>query len=339
MRPAEIYRTLFCQMYGVRSPAVVLGEVIHWWAIVRDAGLADLTINKQVGYVPEGYFYATHVEAPSDRAVRDAFADAGRHDADWVLYPVVRAVQRSEAMREAGFLPVPWFVEAEYRMRDGVDVDLRAQLGKSRHGDLRRASRRAAERYPYEVRGPDQVDEESLAAFDRLHRINLSKYGHKHNHLSPTALRLILDSPIGSGVRLFLRRQKEGGEPVQAGLNLLDEAGGTMAFVAQGIDREHMPAGEGQNLYKAWFYDMYQWGAAHGVDAFTLGRGAELNKLDVGGNTFYLLDNHLAPTRCSDPQEVDALRARLTLQFAGVRHQLAEAVTRRRAASHVVLHW
>ena len=339
MRPAEIYRTLFCQMYGVRSPAVVLGEIIHWWAIVRDAGLADLTINKQTGYVPDGYFYTTHVEVPSDRAVCVALTDAARHDADWVLYPVVRAVDHPEGMRNAGFMAVPWFVEAEYRVREGVDRDLRAQLGKNRHGDLRRASRRAAERYRCEVFGPEQISEESLAAFDRLHQINLGKYGHKHNHLSLAALRLILASPLGAGVRLLLRYPRDGGTPVQAGLNLLDEAGRTMAFVAQGIDRDGVPTGEGQNLYKAWFYDMYQWGTEHGVDTFALGRGAELNKLDVGGNTFYLLENHLAPTRSADTDEVKALRTRLTLQFSDVRAQLTESVTRRRASSHVVLHW
>lgn len=339
MHSAEIYRTLFCQMYRVSSPVVVLGEVIHWWAIVRDAGLADLTINKQTGYVPDGYFYATHIDAPSGHAVRTALADAVRYDADWVLYPVVRAVERSETMRDAGFVPVPWFVEAEYRVHDGVDADLRAQLGKNRHGDLRRASRRAAEGYRYEVLGNDQITDDNLAAFDRLHRINLDKYRHKHNHLSMAALRLILAAPLGAGVRLFLRYPEAGSVPVQAGLNLIDETGRTMAFVAQGIDRQAMPTGEGQNLYKAWFYDMYLWGVERGVDAFALGRGAELNKLDMGGNTFYLLENHLASARFADMAEVAELRGRLTAQFAEVGSQLTEAVARRRASSHVVMHW
>jgi CelD/BcsL family acetyltransferase involved in cellulose biosynthesis len=332
-----IYRDLFCQMYGVDAPVVTLGEIIHWWRIVCDAGLDHLPINKEVGYVPDGYFYATHVPVPTASVVAEAIAQAHHHHADWILYPVIRAAEPSRALREAGFVAVPWFVEAEYHLRAGVDADLRALLGKNRHGDMRRASRRAAELYRYEVLRADEIDDAVLARFDRLHRINLDKYHHRHNHLSRAAVRAMLDSPLGAGLRLFLRFPHRGGEPVQAGLHLIDPtAGPAMSFVAQGIDRSAVPAG--QNLYKAWFYDMYRWGADHGVTVFTLGRGAELNKFDMGANVFHLLDNHLAPTN-GRADDAFTLAEQLGAEFGALRAHLAERVARRGVTDHVQLRW
>ncbi|NJP89874.1 GNAT family N-acetyltransferase [Nonomuraea sp. FMUSA5-5] len=337
MRPAPIYRDLFCQMYGVAAPAVVLGEMIHWWAIVREAGLGDQKLHRQTAYVPAGYFYATHVDAPDARTVREARERAADLATDWVLYPVVKAADDTGALRAAGFTPIPWFVGADYRVREGVDEDLRGQLGKNRHGDLRRAARRAAERYDLELVSFPDITEEHLLLFDRLHRLNLRKYGHQHNHLSLPALRAMLRTPLGAGLFLYLRRPLEGGPPVQAGLNLVEDGGRTMSFVAQGIDHAVVPSS--QNLYKAWFYEMFQRGAGMGVDTFVLGRGAELNKLDMGANTFYLLENHLGPVGDRETGEVERLRQRLRAGFEEIGARLAANMAQRRAANAFELRW
>jgi Acetyltransferase (GNAT) domain len=334
----DTYRTLFCQMYGKPRPVVALSEIIHWWAIVRELGLGHLAINQQTAYVADGYFYAVHLSQPKQRQVKWAFAEARAHSADWVLFPVVRPDPPAAALGTAGFQAVPWFVEAEYRVRAGVDDDLCAQLGKLRYRDLRRLVRRADEEYTHQIlSGEELADAKTLMTFDRLHQMNLEKYGHRHNHLSLPALRVLLESPLGGRLRLFLRRPRAGGDPVQAALGLLDGSGRTMTLLAQSINRDAvLPR---QNLYKAYFYQTYQWGVANGVEVFSLGRGAELKKLDMGANTFYRLDNHIAPLRQQGTADLAILRDRLTASFADLYERITETIAHRGISDRIELHW
>ena len=336
---SDTYRALFCQIYGVEAPVVPLGMIIHWSAIVRETGLADLAVNSDTAYIPDGYFYAVHNEVPDAAGIRDAMTSAAVHDADWVLYPVLRSGDRTDELAAAGFTPIPWFVEAEYRVRADVDTDLRAQLGNGRYRDLRRLVRRAEQSYRHEILTGTELAgmPDRLIEFDRLHQLHMTRYGHCHNHLSAPALHLMLNSPLSPGLVLFVRYHDRTAQPVQAALSLLDPSGRELTLLAQGIDRAAVPAGH--NLYRTWFYEMYRWGVAHGVEVFNLGRGAEQKKLDMGANTFHLLDNHLAPTRRRDTADVHAMRQKLVPFFADVRRHLADTVQHRETGQNVELHW
>jgi hypothetical protein len=319
------FQEMFCRMYGVADPAVPLQKIIHWWAVTADVGMQDDPANLGTAFVPAGHFYEMHIPVPGDerrRTDRGRARDAG---AEWLLYPQVRTTDDSTALAAVGFLDLPWFLEAQYRVRTGVDDDLRAHLGNSRYRDLRRLVRRAATEYDHRVLdgAAAAADPAALKAFDQLHSLNLTKYGHRYNHLSGTALDLVLDSPLRDRMRLFLRQSRTDGETVQAVLCFLDPTGTELTILAQGID--HGLVTPGQNVYRAAFYELYQWGEAHGVRVFSLGRGNEVKKLDVGANTYHLLANHIGGAAGADPAVFAPLRAKLGAFFERVTGELESA--------------
>ncbi|WBB75659.1 GNAT family N-acetyltransferase [Micromonospora sp. WMMD1128] len=302
---------MFCRMYEVAEPAVPLSRIIHWRAVTADVGMQDDDCNLGTAFVPAGHFYEMHIPVPADERRRADRERARRAGADWLLYPQIRTTGDTAALAVDGFLDLPWFIEAQYRVRAGVDDDLRAHLGNSRYRDLRRLVRRAAGEYDYRVLDGAEAaaDPAALKDFDRLHALNLAKYGHRYNHLSATALDLVLDSPLRDRMRLFLRQSRADGATVQVVLCFLDPTGTELTILAQGID----PAlvSPGQNVYRAAFYELYRWGEDHGVGAFSLGRGNEVKKLDVGANTYHLLANHIGGVSGADPAVFAPMRAAL----------------------------
>jgi hypothetical protein len=290
-----VYERLFALLYGTggAEAPVRLGDVIHWRAGLDGCGLNDLSLNRSTAYVPSGYFYRAHTSAPSEPEVAAALRTAATRGADWVLYPTVRDEDDTRALTASGFVALPWFVEAEYRVRHGLDADLRAQLGPGRHRELLRLVRRADERFFTTVtEGHDALTEAGvLESFDRVHRLNLLKYGHGANHFSADITHALADSPLGSRLCLFRRHLRQGGDVVQAVLALIEDGGEAVHLLVQGIDHGRVPPG--QNLYATSLYEIFRWGVRRGITVFNLGRGAERVKLNLGANAFHLLANHL----------------------------------------------
>ncbi len=305
------FQEMFCRMYGVVEPAVPLQKIIHWWAVTADVGMQDDDCNLGTAFVPAGHFYEMHIPVPGDERRRTDRGRARQAGADWLLYPQIRTTDDTTALARDGFLDLPWFMEAQYRVRGGVDDDLRAQLGNSRYRDLRRLVRRADAEYDHRVLdgAGAAADPAALKDFDRLHALNLAKYGHRFNHLSSTALELVLDSPLRDRMRLFLRQSRADGATVQAVLCFLDPTGTELTILAQGIDPALVTPG--QNVYRAAFYEIFRWGEGQGIGVFSLGRGNEVKKLDVGANTYHLLANHIRGVSGADPAGFAPMRAKL----------------------------
>lgn len=282
------WRRAWCRLYDTPAGDVRLGRIVHWRAVVDALGVgADLDHDRAL--VTRGFFYQPHTPPPELADIRTDRATALRLGARWLLYPVVR-LDAVAALGESGATVLPWFLEAEYVPAGEVDRDLRSLLGGERFRDLRRLVRRADEHYTWEVLTGAEIDDEVLSSFDRLHRLNLAKYGHRHNHFALPILRDLSASALRDRMAVF-RRRESGGRPVHAVLALRGTDPGTLNLLVHGIDHAVVPAA--QNLYAAALYRIYHWGQAHGIHRFALGRGAERVKLDLGANRFHVVANAL----------------------------------------------
>lgn len=288
---ADPWQRSFCRLYRTPHPVVRLGQIMHWSAVTNGFGLSD-PVEQHPALVADGYFYRPHTPPPGQGTIETELARGATHGARWLLYPVVREHNAAD-LADQGFTGLPWFLEAEFEVERDVDHDLRVLLGGARLRGLLRLVRRAAESFDWEVAAGAAVDAAVLASFDRLHRLNLARYGHTHNHFSAPILADLAASPLGARLCVFRHRHRAGGQPAQAVLALHHPDSGELELLVQGID--HASVERGHNLYAAALYRIYRWGAARGVHRFNLGRGAQLTKLNLGANRFHLVSNQLAP--------------------------------------------
>lgn len=338
----EVFRRVFSLLYGTGGPIARLGDIIHWRAGVESLGLGGLSLNSAMAFVPNGYFYRAYTPAPSAAEIAKAHQEAAEWEAAWTLYPAVRDQDDTRALTAAGFMALPWFIEAEYRVRDNLDTDLRAQLGASRHREILRLVRRADEQFVTTMtQGREAlIDVGALESFDRLHQLNLAKYGHGTNHFSAAILRILIDSPLGPQLCVIQRRRHDGAT-VQAVLALVDDGNATVHLLVHGIDHARVPPG--QNLYATSLYEIFRWGLQRGIATFNLGRGAEHVKLNLGANVFHVLANHLARVcvqvrrESRADAELISLREVARRRFDMTCDQLRETANRRGARDRVCI--
>lgn len=330
----EQWRRAWRRLYDTPAGDVPLGRIVHWRAVVDTLGIGA-GLDHDRALVTRGFFYQPHTAIPglADlRADRDA---ARRLGARWVLYPVLR-LDAADELADHGATLLPWFLEADYVPAGEVDRDLRTLLGGARFRDLRRLVRRADEHYTWEVFTGTDIDDEVLVSFDRLHRMNLAKYGHRHNHFALPILRDLAASALGDRLCVF-RRRGSGGAPVQAVLALRGSHLDTLDVLVHGIDHATVPSA--QNLYATALYRIYHWGQAHGIHRFALGRDAERVKLDLGANRFHVVANALIHVDDADPAESGAGPLREAARAAIERplRELASTTGRRGRAAAVLL--
>jgi hypothetical protein len=230
---------------------------------------------------------------------------------------------------------LPWFVEAEFVIRDNLDSDLRGLLGGARLRELRRLVRRADEHFRWEVATGAGINDEILMAFDRLHRLNLAKYGHTHNHFSLAIVRDVAISALRERVCMFLHRRQSDNAPVQAVLGMHYPGSNALELLVQGID--HTAVAQSQNLYAVALYRIYRWGAARDIHRFNLGRGAQLAKLNLGANRFHVVSNYIAPVDDTRPGDFAALQAAARASIDKAVAALATAADRRDGGGNVML--
>lgn len=328
-----VWRKAFCQLYRVSRPCVSLGEIMHWRAVIGALGVGS-HLDHDLAYVPSGYFYQTHTPAPTRPDVEAACRYAHRYGARWVLYPVVRQGAAAGAA-SGGAVELPWFVSAEYEVRRGVDEDLRDQLGGARIREIARLSRRAAGQVTWHVSTGEPAPD-VLASFDRLHRLNLDRYGHRHNHFAQPILAELIRSPLRDNLCVFRHLPARGGDPVQAVLALWSREAAALHLQVQGID--HARVAPAVNLYATMLYRIFHWGVANGIRRFDLGRGAHAAKLNLGANRFEVVSNLLVPVAPGAvPSDLTGLRQAAAHAVDAAVDQLRTTVVRRDAAAHIEL--
>lgn len=292
------YKTMFCHLYHPVSSYpdsqlqfVPLNQLLHWQHRMKRWHIEDKKINQQNGCIPKGYFYSIHTPLPQI----DEIAQILKAHQGVTLIPNIRVGSPSngkDSLDDAGFLRLPWSLEAIYQMRDGLDLDLRAQLGKKRHKEIKRLVRNAENEYEFLIfLGSQAHTEEVLNTFSKLHEFNALKYHHGLNTYSREILDALVSSSLGGQMLIGMQKDRQNGQIVQSSLSLVSFDTQEMVQLAQGIDHHQVPPT--QNLYVAETYQLYRWGNDHGITRFNLGRDSPLIKRALGANEFYPLENRI----------------------------------------------
>jgi hypothetical protein len=242
-----------------------------------------------------GYFYNSSSPVPPAAEV-DAWLEFGRvRGVSQFMVPTVRNPADAGALAARGFVKLPWFVESIYERREGVDADLRAQVGRKRQKQLVRLTRKADEFYEasYYHRPAALADPTVLETAAALHACNAAKYGHPLNLYSLPLLQQLLASPLGDRLWIGIRRDRETGEPVQASLSLVDRERSQLYMLVHGI--RHSAVRPGQNLDIADTYTLLRLAEALDLREVNFGRGMPAYKQRLGANRFLLLNNWLLP--------------------------------------------
>ncbi|MDC0677421.1 MULTISPECIES: hypothetical protein [Sorangium] len=283
-----VFEALFVRLYELSGPALPLQQIMHW---VRRFQVDCPAVDHERTLVFGGYFYNFSSVAPSADAIAEARARARALGAAQLLVPTVRRTSDRAALRDAGFLALPWFIEAIVDLRDGVDAALAERLSLHQRKELARLVRRAEETYDLVfLEGEEALrDPAAMREVARLHGMNIEKYGHARNFYDEGTLAAIAASALGPHLLLCLRRERATGEAVQASVNFIDRTRGQLFQMVQGIDRARVPGG--QNLYIAETLQMYRLAERAGLREVHLGRGGHPAKRKLGANRFRLLEN------------------------------------------------
>ena len=283
---------LFCELYQVRLPCVVLREIIHWHSLVKKLELESQSFHDKLAYVMPGYFYSSASPIPNFTEVKDTIKAANELQADLVLLPVIRNTEKSSNL-DMFNSSIPYFLESIYKVNHSLHEDLRKQLGKKRYKEILRVSNKIDQEYTIEFIEGDNIlkKPEMLVIFDKLHELNIRKYKHTRNHFNANIINNLLSSSMNGKVLFVFYRDIYTQEYVLGSLNLIDRKDRTIHLLVVGINRDKIP--HSRNLYANFVYNIYKYGVGNNIDEFNLGRGLPANKLKLGANHFYILSNYL----------------------------------------------
>ena len=311
-RPSTLafFRKLFDDTYEVGRPLLPPRRILHWIDMARAFGVDNLALHDRPTWVFGGYFFNTSSPVLSPETLELELERGRAFGAEQFLVPTVRDESDCASMRSLNFRPYPWFVEAIYEVRDGVDRDLQDHVGRRRHKNITTLWDRANMDYIVikclgsELRlRPGLLDQAA-----ELHGRNIEKYGHEINFFDAEKLRTLLDSPLGDYLLICLRSDKKSGVAVQASISLVDSDSSEMYQLVQGID--HSLVRPGHNLYIADTYELYRYAEDCGIKTINLGRGDAAGKRRLGANRFNLLNNWLLASEANDSSELLQLEAR-----------------------------
>jgi hypothetical protein len=306
----RVFMALFQELYSIPEPVLPLGSILHWADVVRRLGVPDTTLNHTTTQVFGGYFYNTSTRVPSPAEIEEAL-DLGRASGvSQFLVPTVRNTAAPERLLAHGFRCIPWFIESIFELQDGVDSDLEARLGRSRHKSIVRVSRKVEKQYP--ARFYELADIESVPAIletaAALHECNVRKYGHALNFYSASILKRLCTSALAEHILICIRRDKDTGEAVQASISLIDRRRRQLYWLVQGIFREKVT--QGYNLFIADAYQLFIFAERNGVREINLSRGGQEQKRKLGANRFILLNNWILNPSPDAAVEISTITAR-----------------------------
>jgi hypothetical protein len=287
------FRALFLETYDLREPVVPLERVVHWQAqmetLARAAGTTATTLGRVPTLVFGGYFYHFSSPPPDRGMIEAALAEGRRLGARQWLVPTVPEEAETSALHEAGFCPLPAFVESTFEWEGELDDSLRAVVGSDQLRRIRRHVRRAAERYPLRFYSADEIGAQPdlIPTFAHLHGLNLKQHGLSGNFFSASVLRALLASTLRPHFAAGLRVGARDGLPVQVLLLLTDRSEAALYGLVQGIDHERVA--HDVNLFVASCYALYRHAAGLGLRRVRMGRGGVEEKRRLGANRHRLL--------------------------------------------------
>lgn len=308
----RVFQNLFLELYSIQEPILPLERIMHW---VRRFGIETPNLDTTPTLVLGGFFYNTSTSVPTASEIEEYLEIARKKNVYQFLIPTIRNNTATKRLESHGFQKIPWFIEAIYEIQNGVDEDLRSQLGGKRLREILRLVRMAERDYEVEFYTLEQIrtDPSILKTTAHLHDCNVSKYGHAINFYSYSILKHISESPLGENLLICIRRDRETQQPVQTSISFIDKSRSQMYQLVQGIDQEKVK--RGNNLYLVDTYHLYKFAENLGIREINLGRGGQQEKLRLGANRFILLNNWVANFKSDINEEISALvrRAREVL--------------------------
>lgn len=303
----KIFQKLFLELYSIQEPIIRLDCIMHW---VRRFGIETPRLDKTPTLVLGGFFYNTSTPVPTASEITEYLEIGRQKDVHQFLIPTVRNNATTEAMKLHGFQKIPWFIEAIYEIHNGVDEDLRSQLGGKRLREILRLVRMAERDYSVVFYTINQIltDPSILKTVAHLHACNVNKYGHALNFYSYSILKHISESPLGENLLICIRTDRETQQQIQTSISFIDQSRSQMYQLVQGIDQKKVR--KGHNLYLADTYHLYKFAEDLGIREINLGRGGQQEKLKLGANRFSLLNNWVANVKLDISEEVSSLLKR-----------------------------
>lgn len=301
----SIFQKLFMELYSLKKPEIPLHRVMHW---KRRFNIDSDTMDNAHTRFIAGFFYNFSTSAPNGDKLNSEITEGEATGIYQFLVPTVRNSSDNRVLTDAGFTPIPWFIESIYERREGVDLDLKKQLSRSQYRDILRLERKAIADFDLEFYEYHKIlnDPSIIMIAADLHQLNIDKYAHAYNFYNKKILNLILFSSIGKNLLICIRRDKATRQPVQASINFIDRDKSQLFQMAQGID--HSLVKKGNNLYIAETLQMYRYAESQGISEIHLGRGGQDSKRRLGANRFYLLNNWILNTKHNISTEVANLR-------------------------------
>jgi hypothetical protein len=304
------FAMLFNELYGIDDSVLPLGRVLHWADTARRFGLQGMTINQVPTCVFGGCFYNTSSPAPTAPEIEEILAEGEAKGAQQFLVPTIRNSADTAALRERGFLRIPWVVESIFEIERGLDADLERRVRRHRFRSIEKVTLRAEARYPalfYES-ADIAANPTVLDTVADLHAHNMAKYQHALNFYSAPLLRRLWTSPLGQHLLFCIRSDATSGEAVQASISLVDRPRRQLYHLVHGIHREKIASG--YNLFIATVYQVFAYAERNGITTINLGRGAPQQKLRLGVNRFHLLNNWILNPSPVAEREIVTLASR-----------------------------
>ncbi|MEH2079517.1 MAG: hypothetical protein V7K89_05740 [Nostoc sp.] len=300
----NIFQKLFLELYSIQEPIIQLNHIMHW---VRRFGIETPNLDNTPTLVLEGFFYNTSTPVPTASKITEYLEMGYQKDVHQFIIPTVRNNADTKVIESHGFQKIPWFIEATYEIHNGVDEDLRSQLGGKRLREILRLVRMAERDYELEFYTINEilVDPSILQTTAHLHACNVNKYNHALNFYSYSILKHISESLLGENLLICIRKDKETQQSIQTSISFIDQSRSQMYQLVQGIDQENIR--KGHNLYLVDTYHLYKFAENLGIREINLGRGGQHEKLKIGANRFSLLNNWVANVKLDISEEVSLL--------------------------------
>ncbi|MBE9035177.1 hypothetical protein, partial [aff. Roholtiella sp. LEGE 12411] len=150
----NIFQKLFLELYSIQEPIIQLNHIMHW---VRRFGVETPNLDNSPTLVLEGFFYNTSTPVPTASKITEYLEMGHQKGVHQFIIPTVRNNADTKVIESHGFQKIPWFIEAIYEINNGVDEDLRSQLGGKRLREILRLIRMAERDYELEFYTINQI--------------------------------------------------------------------------------------------------------------------------------------------------------------------------------------
>jgi len=284
----EIFKEMLLSTLNIKEPIVQLKDIPQWVGFLKSVGVKNTPLDDCSTFLSNGYFYNFSSRTPINKLDIN-------HEAEIHFIPTLRDECNASILETQGFIKIPSYIESCLEIVDSLDFQLKHSLGNKRYKDIKRLTNKGRKCYPIifydwqDIQGNNCL----LNAFAKLHEYNSFKYNHNYNLYNYDALKKLFESHLKKNIFIGLRYDKENSRYVQGFIFLVGQKYSDIYLLAQGSNIDMIQ--NGNNLYVAMLYELFNFAYSRKIFSIYLGRGSELNKRKIGANKFFLLNNWIKP--------------------------------------------